>query len=78
MDRNLLSGKPDEELDRKLSSDFAAEVSNLVNGAIQAKLTAIREMVKLLSPDQKAVLLAEVEKPGANPDLAELINKVFK
>ena len=77
IDRNLLSGKPDEELDRKLSADFAAEVANLVSGALQAKLTAVREMVKVLTADQRAVLLAELEKPGANPDLSELIAKVF-
>jgi hypothetical protein len=77
IDRNLLSGKPDEELDRKLSADFASEVTNLVNLAIQAKLTTVREMVKVLTPDQKAALLVELEKPGANPDLAELV-KVLK
>jgi Spy/CpxP family protein refolding chaperone len=77
IDRNLLSGTPSEELDRKLSADFAKEVSNLVNAAIQAKLTTVREMVKVLTPDQKTVLLAELEKPGANPDLAELL-KVLK
>jgi hypothetical protein len=78
IDRNLLSGKPDDDLDRKLSADFASAVTNLVSGAVQAKLTAVREMVKVLTADQKAVLLAELEKPGANPDLAELINKVLK
>ena len=77
IDRNLLSGKPDDELDRKLSADFATAVTNLVNSAVQVKLTAVREMVKVLTPDQKAALLAELEKPGANPDLAELI-KVLK
>jgi hypothetical protein len=77
IDRNLLSGQPNEELDRKLSADFATEVTTLVNAAIQAKLTAVREMVKVLTPDQKAVLLVELEKPGANPDLAELV-KVLK
>jgi Spy/CpxP family protein refolding chaperone len=77
IDRNLLSGKPDEELDRKLSADFATEVTNLVNTAIQAKLTTVREMVKVLTPEQKAALLVELEKPGANPDLAELV-KVLK
>jgi Spy/CpxP family protein refolding chaperone len=77
IDRNLLSGKPDDELDRKLSADFSSEVSQLVSSAIQAKLSATREMVKVLTPDQKAALLAELEKPGANPDITELINKVL-
>jgi len=77
IDRNLLSVQPNEELDRKLSADFAAEVTNLVNATIQAKLAAVREMVKVLTPEQKIVLLAALEKPGANPDLAELV-KVLK
>ncbi len=77
IDRNLLSGKPDDELDRKLSADFAAQVTNMVNAAIQAKLAASREIVKVLTPDQKAALLAELDKPGANPDITELINKAL-
>jgi Spy/CpxP family protein refolding chaperone len=77
IDRNLLSGNPSEELDRKLSADFATEVTNLVNATIQAKLAAVREMVKVLTPEQKAVLMAALDKPGANPDLAELV-KVLK
>ena len=77
IDRNLLSGQPDLELDRKLSADFDAAVTNLVSSAIRSKLTVSREIAKVLTPDQKAVLLTELEKPGANPDLAELINKVF-
>jgi Spy/CpxP family protein refolding chaperone len=78
IDRNLLSGKPDEALDRKLSADFAAEVASMVNGAIETKLAATREMVKVLTPDQKAALLAELEKPGANPDMTELIKALVK
>lgn len=77
IDRNLLAEKPSEELDRKLSADFAAAVADLVSSAIKAKLSAVRETVKVLTPDQKATLLVELEKPGANPDLAELV-KVLK
>ncbi len=77
IDRNLLSGKPDEELDRKLSADFAAEVSAMVSSAVQSKLSATRDMVKVLTPDQRAALMAELEKPGTNPDITDLIDKVL-
>lgn len=77
IDRNLLSGKPDEALDRKLSAEFAAEVTNMVSSAIETKLAATREIVKVLTSDQKAALLAELQKPGVNPDITELIGKVL-
>ena len=74
---NLLSEKPDPELDRKVSADFADAVAELVRTAVQAKLKAMREMVKVLTPEQKRVLVEELDKPGANPDLTELAGKVF-
>jgi hypothetical protein len=77
IDRNLLSAHPDEALDRKLSDEFTAAVSDIGKKASDAKLATIRDIVKLLNPEQKAALLAELDKPGSNPDLAELIGKVF-
>ena len=77
LDRNLLSATPDEKVSQKLSADFAAAVDDMVNAAVEAKLTMVGEIVKLLTPEQKAVLLADLEKPGANPDLAELVGTVF-
>jgi Spy/CpxP family protein refolding chaperone len=77
IDRNLLSGKPDEALDRKLSAEFSAEVASMVTSAIETKLAATREIVKLLTPEQKAALLAELGKPGVNPDITQLIGRVL-
>ena len=78
IDRNLLAANPDAELDRKLSAQFSAAVVEIVSAAVDRKLATVREIVKLLTPEQRTVLLAEVQKPEANPDLAELIGKVFK
>lgn len=77
IDRNLLSDKPDQELDRKLTRDLVAAVSEVVATAIDLKLSAGREIVKLLTPEQRKILLAEIEKPDSNPDLTELAGKVF-
>jgi ABC-type phosphate transport system auxiliary subunit len=77
LDRNLLSAKPDQDLDRKLSSDFAAAVTEVVTAAIQLKLAAVRETVKVLTPEQKKILLAELDKADTNPDLTELVGKVL-
>jgi len=77
IDRNLLSDAVNEELDHKLSAELSQTIADLVRVAIQAKLRAAHDMAKALTPAQKKALLAEIEKPGANPDLGELIPKVF-
>ena len=76
LDRNLLSEQPDTELDRKLQTDLVQMISEMVSSAIQTKMAADRDLIKLLTPQQKKMLLAEVEK-SANPDLEELIDKLF-
>lgn len=76
-DRNILSEKPDLELDRKLAAELSEAVGEAVNVAIQLKLTAVREIAKVLTPEQKKILLAELEKPDVNPDLTELVGKVL-
>jgi hypothetical protein len=75
--RDLLSATPDPELERKLSSELADAISKVLAEAINVKLNQTREMVKLLTPEQKKLLLAELDKPDANPDLTELIGKVL-
>ena len=77
MDRNWLSDTVNEELDHKLSTELSHAIADLVNAALQAKLRAAHDMAKLLTAGQKKALLVELEKTGANPDLAELIPKVF-
>jgi hypothetical protein len=76
-DRNILSEKPDVELDGKLSNQLAAAVGEVVTAALHAKLNGIHEMVKILTPQQKKMLLAELDKPDTNPDLTELVGSVL-
>jgi hypothetical protein len=74
--RNMLADQPDPELDRKLQSDLVQMVTDMVSGVLQTK-AADREVVKVLTPEQKKILRAELDKAGANPDLAELVGKLF-
>jgi Spy/CpxP family protein refolding chaperone len=76
-DRNILSDKPDADLDGKLSNQLVAAVGEVVTAALHAKLNGVHEIVKVLTPEQKKVLLAELEKPDTNPDLTELVGNVL-
>src|SRR5690348_5955392 len=53
MNRNLLSDKTDDDLDRKLTAELAQAIGSLVTKAVQVKLRAGHEMVKILTPEQK-------------------------
>src|SRR6266567_3220635 len=77
LDRNILADQPNPDLDRKLQNDLAQTVAEMVSGVLQAKIAADREVVKVLTPEQKKILLAELDKANTNPDLAELIGKLF-
>lgn len=76
-DRNILAEKPDAVLEQKLGDELAEAVSQLAAEAVRARVRAVSEMAKLLTPDQKKLLLAELDKPDANPDLVELVKKVL-
>ena len=76
-DRNILSDKPDAELDGKLSNQLVAAVGEVVTAALHAKLNGVHEIVKVLTPEQKKILLAELDKPDTNPDLTELVGSVL-
>jgi len=77
LDRNMLADTPDPETDKKLLNDLVQTVTEMVAGVLQTKIAADREVVKLLTPEQKKILLAEIDKADSNPDLAELIGKLF-
>ena len=76
-DRNILAEKPDAALDSKLSDQLIAAVGDVVIAAMHAKLNGVHEIVKVLTPEQKKLLLAELDKPDTNPDLTDLVGKVF-
>ena len=52
------------------SSDAVAQT---VRSAMELRLRVVREIIKVLTPEQKKLVQAELEKPGANPDLAETV-----
>ena len=77
LDRALLADKPDPEVERKLGDEFATAVSQIVVGAIRLRVAALHDIVATLTPEQKKLLLAELDKPATDPDLLQLMRKVF-
>jgi hypothetical protein len=71
---NMLSDKEDETLRQRLERELDRIVVELVN----LKGQSIREMVAILTKDQKKLLRAEMKKPDAPADLSEIISRVFK
>jgi hypothetical protein len=71
---NMLSDKEDQRLRRRLER----ELDRIGASLIAIKGQSIRDMVGVLSADQKALLKTEMRKPGAPADLSELIVKLFK
>jgi hypothetical protein len=78
LNRVLLDGKADPDLRGRLADDLANRVSELAAEAIRTRVSALGAMVDSLSPEQKKVLLAELDKPGADADLLNVMKKVFK
>ncbi len=72
-DRNILAAEPDQELDRRYSTELVDAIAE----AIRMRIASVREIARVLTPEQKKLLLAELEKPGANPDLPSLMETVF-
>jgi len=71
---NMLSDKEDEALRKRLSSQMNEVASQLL--AIKGQ--SIREIVRVLTPEQRSLIRSEMKKPGAPADLSELIMHVFK
>ncbi len=77
IDRNLLSETPDDAVHQRLSNELADAAAGLVRTAIYLKLNTVRDLAKVLTPEQKKLVLAELERPGTDSDLTELLKKVF-
>jgi Spy/CpxP family protein refolding chaperone len=71
---NILSDKEDESVRKQLERELDRTVVELVN----LKGKSIREMVAVLTPDQKKLVRDEMKKPDAPADLSELIARLFK
>ena len=78
LSRSLLEGKADPELRGRLADDLANRVSELASEAIRLRVSALSALIDSLSPDQKKLLLSELEKPGADADLLNIMKNVFK
>jgi Spy/CpxP family protein refolding chaperone len=71
---NMLTDKPDEELRTRLSAEMKEATWELLS----IKGQSIREIVNVLTPEQKQVIRKEMGKEGAPADLSEIITRTFK
>jgi hypothetical protein len=78
LNRALLADKADPGMRRKLADDLANAVSGLAVEAIRLRVLALGAIIDSLSPEQKSLLRAELDKPGADADLLNVIRKVFE
>ncbi len=72
--RNMLADQPDEAVGQRLGEQIRATLRDLLSVRIQS----IKETLKLLTPEQRAWLRKEMDRPGAPADLMELIERGFK
>lgn len=70
---NMLADKPNEKRRKKLSKQMTATTGKL----LLVKGNSIREMIGVLTPEQKELLKSEMKKPNAPADLSELFERVF-
>ena len=78
LNRALLADKADPDVQRKLADDLANAVSELAAEAIRLRVSALGAIIDSLSPEQRSLLRAELDKPGADADLLNVIKKVFE
>lgn len=70
---NMLADKPDEKRRKKLSKQMTDTTVKL----LLIKGNSIREMIAVLTPEQKELLKSEMKKQDAPADLSELFERVF-
>lgn len=70
---NMLSEKEDPNLRKKLSKQMDKAAAQL----FAVKGQSIRDMLGVLTPEQKQIVKAEMMKPGASADLGEIMERVF-
>jgi len=70
---NMLADKEDQKLRKKLNKDLHRYAGELLN----IKGQSFRETLAVLTPQQKKLVLAELQKPDAPGDLSEAVEKVF-
>jgi hypothetical protein len=77
LNRALLADKADPGVKKKLADDLANAVSELAGEAIRIRVAALGAIIDSFSPEQKSLLRAELDKPGADADLLNVIKQVF-
>lgn len=73
-DENILSESPSTEADAKATK----RLLDALAGVAELRLEAIREVVALLTPEQKRLLREEMSKPGTPTALLDVLKRVFK
>ena len=73
-DDNVLSETPGADADAKA----AKRLLDSLAGLAELRLETIREVVALLTPEQKRLLREEMSKPGAPAALLDVLRRVFK
>ncbi|MDT5261166.1 MAG: hypothetical protein QOC61_170 [Acidobacteriota bacterium] len=73
-DENILSETPSAESDQKATRKLLDGLA----GVAELRLQTIRDVVALLTPEQKQLLRAEMSKPGTPTALLEVLARVFK
>ncbi len=70
---NMLRDKEDPQLRATLSGEMHRAAAELLN----IKGQSIREVVRVLTPEQRQLLKEEMKKPDAPADLMELADRTF-
>lgn len=73
-DENVLAETPDAASGERATKQLLDSLAGLA----QLRLQAIRDVVALLTPEQKRLLRAEMSKPGTPTALLEVLARVFK
>jgi Spy/CpxP family protein refolding chaperone len=71
---NMLADKPDE----KLRASLSAQMEKATWALLSIKGQSIHDIVRVLTPAQRQLVKAEMQKPGAPSDLSEVVAHVFK
>lgn len=73
-DENVLAETPDAASDERTTK----QLLDSLEGVARLRLQTVREVVALLTPEQKRLLRAEMSKPGTPVALLDVLSRVFK
>ena len=73
-DENVLAEAPDAASDERATNKLLDSLA----GVARLRLQTIKDVVALLTPEQKRLLRAEMSKPGTPTALLEVLARVFK